>query len=130
MSAILQGKKIVLGVTGGIAAYKAVELVRLLVVPGPRLQVVMTQSAQEFVTPLTFHALSGTPVRTALFGPGANPLEHISLAQAGGRDSHCPGHGKLSGQNSHGNWRRSPDDADFGGYPAHPGLPGHERQNV
>ena len=82
MSAILQGKKILLGVTGGIAAYKAVELLRLLVGAGAHVQVVMTQSAQEFVTPLTFHALSGAPVRTALFGPGADPLEHISLAQA------------------------------------------------
>ena len=82
MSAILQGKKILLGVTGGIAAYKAVELLRLLVGAGAQVQVVMTQSAQEFVTPLTFHALSGAPVRTALFGPGADPLEHISLAQA------------------------------------------------
>ena len=81
MASILEGKKIVLGVTGGIAAYKAVELVRLLVCAGARVQVVMTQSASEFVTPLTFHTLSGTPVRTALFGPGANPLEHISLAQ-------------------------------------------------
>src|SRR5512134_3785888 len=81
MASILEGKKIVLGVTGGIAAYKAVELVRLLVCAGAKVQVVMTQSASEFVTPLTFHALSGAPVRTALFGPGANPLEHISLAQ-------------------------------------------------
>jgi phosphopantothenoylcysteine decarboxylase/phosphopantothenate--cysteine ligase len=82
MSGILQGKNLVLGVTGGIAAYKAVELLRLLTAAGARVQVVMTRSAQEFVTPLTFQALSGEPVRTALFGPGADPLEHISLAQA------------------------------------------------
>jgi phosphopantothenoylcysteine decarboxylase/phosphopantothenate--cysteine ligase len=82
MSAIFQGKKIVLGVTGGIAAYKAVELLRLLVSAGAQVQVVMTQSAQEFVTPLTFQTLSGEPVRTGLFGPEADPLEHISLAQA------------------------------------------------
>ena len=81
MAALLQDKKIVLGVTGGIAAYKAAELVRLLVGAGVQVQVVMTRSASEFVTPLTFQALSGTPVRTALFGPGANPLEHIALAQ-------------------------------------------------
>jgi phosphopantothenoylcysteine decarboxylase / phosphopantothenate---cysteine ligase len=82
MAETFQGKKIVLGVTGGIAAYKAVELLRLLVTAGVQVQVVMTKSAQEFVTPLTFQALSGEPVRTALFGPGADPLEHISLAQA------------------------------------------------
>jgi phosphopantothenoylcysteine decarboxylase/phosphopantothenate--cysteine ligase len=82
MTAIFQGKNIILGVTGGIAAYKAVELLRLLVSAGAQVQVVMTQSAQEFVAPLTFHTLSGEPVRTALFGPGTDPLEHISLAQA------------------------------------------------
>jgi phosphopantothenoylcysteine decarboxylase / phosphopantothenate---cysteine ligase len=81
MATSLQDKKIVLGVTGGIAAYKAAELVRLLVGAGVQVQVVMTRSAQEFITPLTFQTLSGTPVRTALFGPEANPLEHISLAQ-------------------------------------------------
>ncbi len=79
---ILPGKKIILGVTGGIAAYKAVELLRLLMGAEAQVQVVMTQSAQEFVTPLTFQALSGLPVRTALFGPDTDPLEHISLAQS------------------------------------------------
>lgn len=82
MTRIFQGKKIVLGVTGGIAAYKAVELLRLLVGAGAQVTVVMTASAQEFITPLTFQALSGEPVRTGLFGPGADPLEHISLGQA------------------------------------------------
>lgn len=81
MAAILHGKRIVLGVTGGIAAYKAVEVLRLLTAAGVQVQVVMTASAQEFITPLTFQALSGNPVRTSLFGPGADPLEHITLAQ-------------------------------------------------
>lgn len=81
MLAILQAKKIILGVTGGIAAYKAVELLRLLIKAEARVQVVMTRSAQEFVAPLTFQALSGVPVRTALFGVDAAPLEHISLGQ-------------------------------------------------
>ncbi|WP_449244509.1 bifunctional phosphopantothenoylcysteine decarboxylase/phosphopantothenate--cysteine ligase CoaBC [Desulfobacca acetoxidans] len=81
MLAILQAKKIILGVTGGIAAYKAVELLRLLIKAEARVQVVMTRSAQEFVAPLTFQALSGVPVRTALFGVDADPLEHISLGQ-------------------------------------------------
>lgn len=81
MTEILRGKKIVLGVTGGIAAYKAAELVRLLVQAGSEVTVVMTDHAREFITPLTFAALSGRPVRTALFGPEASPLEHISLGQ-------------------------------------------------
>ncbi len=82
MTASLQGKKILLGVTGGIAAYKAVEVLRLLVTAGAQVQVVMTAAAQQFVTPLTFQALSGETVRTDLFGPGTEPLEHISLGQA------------------------------------------------
>ena len=61
---MLQGKCIILGVTGGIAAYKAAELLRLLVKSGAETHVVMTRSAQEFVTPLTFQTLSGNPVHT------------------------------------------------------------------
>lgn len=82
MTGSFTGKKIVLGVTGGIAAYKAVEVLRLLVTAGAQVQVVMTAAAQHFVGPLTFQALSGLPVRTALFGPEADPLEHIALGQA------------------------------------------------
>jgi len=81
MAKILREKKILVGVSGGIAAYKAAELVRLLVTSGAGVQVVMTRSAQEFISPLTFEALSGSPVRTALFGPGTVPLEHVSLGQ-------------------------------------------------
>ena len=58
----LEGKKVVLGVSGGIAAYKAVELTRLLVKEGAQVYVVMTESAKQFITPLTFEALSGHPV--------------------------------------------------------------------
>ena len=80
--------KIALGVTGGIAAYKAAELVRLLQDRGIRVQVVMTRAAQEFVRPLTFAALSGEKVITDLFGAGAeepnidSAVEHIAVAQA------------------------------------------------
>ncbi len=80
--------KIALGVTGGIAAYKAAELVRLLQDRGLRIQVIMTRAAQEFVRPLTFAALSGEKVITDLFGAGAaepnidSAVEHIAVAQA------------------------------------------------
>ncbi|HEV7522021.1 MAG TPA: bifunctional phosphopantothenoylcysteine decarboxylase/phosphopantothenate--cysteine ligase CoaBC, partial [Candidatus Angelobacter sp.] len=80
--------KVALGVTGGIAAYKAAELVRLLQDRGIRVQVVMTRAAQEFVRPLTFAALSGEKVITDLFGTGAeepnidSAVEHIAVAQA------------------------------------------------
>ena len=80
--------KIALGVSGGIAAYKAAELVRLLQDRGIRVQVVMTRAAQEFVRPLTFAALSGEKVITDLFGAGAEEpnidaaVEHIAVAQS------------------------------------------------
>ncbi|HZD93240.1 MAG TPA: bifunctional phosphopantothenoylcysteine decarboxylase/phosphopantothenate--cysteine ligase CoaBC, partial [Candidatus Sulfotelmatobacter sp.] len=80
--------KVALGVTGGIAAYKAAELVRLLQDHGIRVQVVMTRAAQEFVRPLTFAALSGEKVITDLFGAEAeepnidSAVEHIAVAQS------------------------------------------------
>ena len=78
---MLQGKCVILGVTGGIAAYKAAELLRLLVKSGAETHVVMTRSAQEFVTPLTFQALSGNPVHTELFSLiQEQEIGHISLA--------------------------------------------------
>lgn len=78
---MLKGKKIVLGVCGGIAAYKAVELLRLYVKAGAEVFVVMTRSAREFVTPLTFQTLSGNPVHTELFNLyQEREIGHISLA--------------------------------------------------
>lgn len=80
--------KVALGVSGGIAAYKAAELVRLLQDRGLRVQVIMTRAAQEFVRPLTFAALSGEKVITDLFGAGAeepnidSAVEHIAVAQS------------------------------------------------
>lgn len=79
--------KIALGVSGGIAAYKAAELTRLLQQEGLRVQVVMTEHAQEFVRPLTFAALTGEKVITSLFDGGDEPagaassVEHIALAR-------------------------------------------------
>jgi phosphopantothenoylcysteine decarboxylase / phosphopantothenate---cysteine ligase len=81
--------KIALGVSGGIAAYKAAEIVRLLQDRGIRVQVVMTRAAQEFVQPLTFAALSGEKVITGMFSSGEeqtpnidSAIEHIAVAQA------------------------------------------------
>ena len=80
--------KVALGVTGGIAAYKAAEIVRLLQDRGIRVQVIMTQAAQEFVRPLTFAALSGEKVITSMFDVGTDDsnidsaIEHIAVAQA------------------------------------------------
>lgn len=78
---MLKDKRIVLGVTGGIAAYKAVELVRLLTKAGADVHVIMSRSAQEFVTPLTFQTLSSNPVHTELFNLiSERDIGHISLA--------------------------------------------------
>lgn len=76
-----QGKRILLGVSGGIAAYKAVELLRLLVKAGADVHVVMTSHAREFVGPLTFQTLSGNPVHCELFNLiQEHEIGHISLA--------------------------------------------------
>ncbi len=78
---ILKGKQVVLGVCGGIAAYKAVELLRLLTKAGAEVSVVMTQNACEFVTPLTFQTLSNNPVHTHMFDLyQEKEIGHISLA--------------------------------------------------
>ena len=82
-----QAPKIVLGVSGGIAAYKSAELVRLLMDRGYRVQAIMTASAQEFVHPLTFAALTGQRVITDLFAGSSgdatlqSAIEHIGVAQ-------------------------------------------------
>ena len=76
----LQGREILVGVTGGIAAYKAADLVSLLAQEGAAVSVVMTEHAQRFVGPLTFQALSRRPVYTDLFAEGAYEADHIALA--------------------------------------------------
>lgn len=78
---MLQGKKVVLGVTGGIAAYKSAELTRELAGKGADIRVIMTKNAMEFVTPLTFRTLSGYPVYADMFHSTEDyNLTHISLA--------------------------------------------------
>ena len=79
---MLRGKVILLGVCGGIAVYKAVELLRLLTKKGAAVHVVMTRAATEFVTPLTFQTLSGQPVHLELFNLiSEQQIGHISLAE-------------------------------------------------
>src|ERR1700731_1868476 len=84
-----QSMKIALGITGGIAAYKAAAIVRLLEDRGIRVQVIMTRAAQEFVRPLTLAALSGEKVITGMFSPSQehepnieSAIEHIAVAQS------------------------------------------------
>lgn len=77
---MLRDRKILLGITGGIAVYKVCELVRLLVKAEAKVQVVMTENATKFVSPLTFETLSGRPVYSAMFEKSTQPLAHIELA--------------------------------------------------
>jgi phosphopantothenoylcysteine decarboxylase/phosphopantothenate--cysteine ligase len=78
----LKALKVLLGVSGGIAAYKAAELIRRLRAEGAEVRVVMTAAAHAFITPLTLQALSGNPVRGALLDPAAEAgMDHIELAR-------------------------------------------------
>ena len=78
---MLKGKTIVLGITGGIAAYKMAEVTRRLVEAGAQVHVMMTKAAQEFITPLTLQTLSGHPVHTELFNlTQEHEIGHVSLA--------------------------------------------------
>ena len=78
----LQGKHIVVGITGGIAAYKTIELVRLLRKAEAQVRVVLTPAAAEFVTPLTLQAVSGNSIAQSLLDPQAElAMGHIELAK-------------------------------------------------
>lgn len=77
----MEGKKVIVGVTGGIAVYKAAELVRLLVKAGARTSVGMTVNATRFVAPLTFEALSGHRVVWDMWKPESAPMDHINWGQ-------------------------------------------------
>jgi len=77
----VKGKKIVIGVTGGIAAYKAAELVRLLVKAGAHVRVAMTLNATRFVSPLTFETLSGSKVIWSMFDREGTSVDHITWGQ-------------------------------------------------
>lgn len=81
-SALNAPARVLLGISGGIAAYKSAELVRCLVERGAEVRVVMTRAAQAFITPLTLQALSGQPVRSDLLNPEAEAgMDHIALAR-------------------------------------------------
>ncbi len=100
----LSGKQILLGVTGGIAAYKAADLVRRFQDAGAQVRVVMTTAAQAFVTPLTFQALSGNPVHTDLLDSEAEAaMGHIELARWADAIVVAPATADFIARLSHGN---------------------------
>ena len=90
----LAGKRVVLGVCGGIAAYKAVELCRRLMAAGAVVSPVLTKGATRFVTAATFSALASEPARTSLFGAGAGPepVPHTHLGRTADAVVVAPGH--------------------------------------
>ena len=100
---MLTGKNIVLGVTGGIAAYKAAELVRLLVKDDATVRAIMTRNAQEFITPLTLQTLSGNPVSTETFSlTQESEIGHIRLADTADLILLAPATANVIGKLAHG----------------------------
>ena len=96
---MLNGKKIVLGITGGIAAYKAAELTRALIKEGAQVKVVMTKSAAEFITPLTMQTLSQQQVYLDMYSPSAKyDMAHISLADFADAFVIAPATGNIIGK--------------------------------
>jgi len=96
---VLDGKTIVVGVTGGIAAYKAAELVRLLVTDGAKVRVMMTRNATEFITPLTLQTLSLSPVATDTFSlTQESEIGHIRMADTADAIVIAPATADVQGQ--------------------------------
>ena len=103
MSRSLEGKTVVVGLSGGIACYKAADAVRLLRTDGARVRVVMTRSASEFITPLTLQTLAGEPVSTDLFDlTQESAIGHIALADAADAVVVAPATANVIGKLAHG----------------------------
>ncbi len=98
----MRGRKIIVGVTGGIAAYKAAELVRLLVKEGAVTKVAMTRHATKFITPLTLETLSGNRVVADMWDPGTQPLDHITWGQDSDLIIIAPATANFIGKMAHG----------------------------
>ena len=84
-----EGKRVLLGVSGGIAAYKSAELVRLLVKAGAEVDVILTRSGSRFVGPTTFEGLTGRAVHSSLWD-GGGAMAHLELGQAAGAIAVAP----------------------------------------
>jgi len=103
MSSTLDGRELILGVTGSIAAYKAVYLLRELTRRGARVTVCLSEHAREFVGPLTFRTLSGRPVLTTLFDPQSDAaVEHVALAEQAAAVVVAPATANLLAKAAHG----------------------------
>ncbi len=90
---VLRGKRILLGVTGGIAAYKAATVASRLTQAGAVVDVMMTQAAQNFINPLTFSALTGRPVTTDMWSSGTGQILHVTMGREADLVYRGAGHG-------------------------------------
>ena len=127
----LSNKQIILGVTGGIAAYKAAELCRLLIKAGADVRVVMTPSAAEFITSLTFQALSGNRVHIELLDEEAEAaMGHIELARWADLVLIAPASANFIARLSQGQCRRSVVHLMSGDQCAYCCCSGHESGHV
>ena len=93
---MLRGRRVVLGVTGGIAAYKAIDVCRRLVTAGAHVTPIMTDGAKRFVGETTFSALASDPVQTSLWG-GEDPIPHTTMGQQADLVLVCPATARLLG---------------------------------
>ena len=98
----MKGKKVLVGVTGGIAAYKTAELVRLLIKADLQVEVAMTESATWFISPLTFETLSENKVITRMFGRAETPMDHIRCGQDADLIIIAPATANIIGKIAHG----------------------------
>jgi phosphopantothenoylcysteine decarboxylase/phosphopantothenate--cysteine ligase len=98
----MKGRRVIVGVTGGIAAYKAAELVRLLVKEGAVTKVAMTLNATKFITPLTLETLSGNRVVADMWAPDTHPLDHIAWGQESDLIILAPATANFIGKMAHG----------------------------
>jgi len=98
----MNGRKVIVGVTGGIAAYKAAELVRLLAKEGAVTKVAMTHHATKFITPLTLETLSGNRVIADMWSPETHPLDHITWGQDSDLIIIAPATANFIGKMAHG----------------------------
>jgi len=98
----MKGRKVIVGVTGGIAAYKAAEVVRLLAKEGAVTRVAMTQHATKFITPLTLETLSGNRVVADMWSPGTHPLDHVTWGQDSDLIIIAPATANFIGKMAHG----------------------------
>ena len=98
----MKGKKVLVGVTGGIAAYKTAELVRLLIKADLQVEVAMTRSAARFATPLTFETLSGNKVITSMFDREEMAMDHIRCGQDSDLVIIAPATANIIGKMAHG----------------------------